>query len=207
LITSNKYIPKSLQEIDKWQLSRRVFIKNIAFLGLISQIPFATSCLNSSNNEDEKYLTLSDEEIEIALKVQQILLPNDGIGPDAKKINADTYLAWVLSDKNMDIEDKNFIINGITWVNEASNKEFSMDFLKLDSHKSKLLIAKISNLDWGETWLSVMLTFVIEALLSDPIYGGNPDKIGWLWLQHTAGSPNPTKDLAYGNFLKTVGAE
>ena len=40
---------------------------------------------------------------------------------------------------------------------------------------------------WGRAWLSLLLYYIFEALLSDPVYGGNPDGIGWQWLEHQPG--------------------
>jgi gluconate 2-dehydrogenase gamma chain len=45
----------------------------------------------------------------------------------------------------------------------------------------------------GDRWLNVIMSYVLEALLSDPVYGGNPQGIGWQWLQHQPGFPRPTQ--------------
>ena len=37
----------------------------------------------------------------------------------------------------------------------------------------------------------------MEALLTDPAYGGNPDGIGWRWLGHTPGYPRPSAATIY----------
>ena len=33
--------------------------------------------------------------------------------------------------------------------------------------------------------------YLLEALLADPVYGGNTDEVGWKWLGYTAGFPRP----------------
>ena len=49
----------------------------------------------------------------------------------------------------------------------------------------------------GREWLQEMIRYVFEALLSDPVYGGNPQAVGWKWLQHTPGFPRPPKEKRY----------
>ena len=66
------------------------------------------------------------------------------------------------------------------------------------------LIRTISKEPAIKFWLSKHLTLIFEALLCDPIYGGNPDEIGWSWLRHNPGEPRPTKELAYPNILDYI---
>jgi len=42
-----------------------------------------------------------------------------------------------------------------------------------------------------------VLGYIFEALLVDPVYGGNPNGIGWKWLEHQPGLPRPTADKRY----------
>jgi gluconate 2-dehydrogenase gamma chain len=49
-----------------------------------------------------------------------------------------------------------------------------------------------------------MLTFIFEAMISDPIYGFNKDEIGQKWLQHNAGFPRPTKKTRYDEIFNRV---
>ena len=46
-------------------------------------------------------------------------------------------------------------------------------------------------------WLSLLLTYLLEALLADPVYGGNPGGIGWQWLAHQPGFPTPPADKTW----------
>ena len=39
--------------------------------------------------------------------------------------------------------------------------------------------------------------YIFEALLSDPVYGGNPEGIGWRWLGHRPGFPRPNQRNRY----------
>ena len=104
----------------------------------------------------------------------------------------------------MDPEEIEYIIDGIGWVDETAEENFSKRYTQLSQREKEELIADISNESWGSSWLSVILTFIFEALLSDPQYGGNPDKIGWDWLKYYPGYPRPTEPLLYPEILTTV---
>ena len=43
----------------------------------------------------------------------------------------------------------------------------------------------------------IILTYLLQALLTDPVYGGNPNGVGWKWLHHQPGFPRPPKDETY----------
>ena len=44
--------------------------------------------------------------------------------------------------------------------------------------------------------LRVLLGFVLEAFLGDPVHGGNPEGIGWTWAEHRPGYPRPREGWA-----------
>ncbi len=196
----SKIIPDSIKTTDNWNLSRKKFIGSIFMAGTMVGIPI-TSVIGSSNNETN---ILSQNQFSIVESVQKILYPSDGNGPGAYDVMADKYLLWVLSDERMDPEERDYILNGIGWVNETSEEKFSTGYLDLTQEEKEMLIADISKETWGSSWLGVILNFIFEALLSDPQYGGNPDKIGWNWLVHNPGYPRPTPTLLYPEIFITV---
>ena len=49
----------------------------------------------------------------------------------------------------------------------------------------------------GRSWITELLHYLFEALLTDPVYGGNPGGIGWKWLDHTPGFRRPSKDKRF----------
>ena len=197
----SKYIPDKFKNIESWQLSRKKFIGGIFMGGLLASLP-TVSMLGKSINTTK---ILSQNQFSIVASVQKILFPSDGNGPGAYDVMADKYLLWVLSDVRMDPEEKEYIIDGIGWVDETAEENFSKSYTQLSQSEKEELIADISNESWGSSWLSVMLTFIFEALLSDPQYGGNTEEIGWKWLHHNPGYPRPTEALLYPEILKTVG--
>ena len=202
---TNKKVPVSIQNIEKWQMSRRHFVKGLLIAGTITQIPFLSACLNKDKEEERLALgVLNNKQKDILKEIQAILFPNDGNGPSASDVRALDYLQWVISDSRMDPSEVEYLINGIAWVEESSKENLSQSFLKLSQSNKEKLVAKVSRESWGESWLSVVLTLIFEALLSDPQYGGNTDSIGWKWLNHYPGNPRPTKDLLYDKVFETI---
>ncbi len=194
-------IPLTIKNHYGWQRSRRTFVKTILLAGISTQIPLLQSCYNSSG-ETEKILP--EKSFNIVRDVQDILFPSDHLGPGALKLNADKYLLWVLADKRLDIDEQQYIIDGISWVEETAQETYMEKFTSLKRHKKELLIADISKENWGESWLSVMLTFIFEAMFADPLYGSNPDGIGWKWIEHNPGNPRPKEELIYDNILMNL---
>lgn len=134
--------------------------------------------------------------------VQQILFPDDGNGPGAAELNATAYLKFVLDAPDTDSKDRDFIKKGIDWLNQFSVKQTGRTFSKNEKDQQNKLINQISRSTSGERWLSFLLLYIFEALLSDPVYGANPNGIGWAWLEHQAGFPSPPRDKIYPELLK-----
>lgn len=195
-----KYIPDKIKDSENWQLSRKKFISSIFVAGILSNLP-SIALAGKVISETDK---LSSNQLSIIVSVQDILFPSDNNGPGAYDVMADKYLLWVLSDERMDPEEVEYIVNGADWVDETAEENFSKNYINLSQPEKETLIAEISHENWGRSWLGVILTFIFEALLSDPQYGGNPDEIGWEWLKHNPGYPRPIKPLLYPEILITV---
>lgn len=196
------------EELQGNKINRRSFTKSLLAAGLITQIPLFTSfkAFPSSIPYKTKTDLLSSEQMEIVREVQQFLFPNDGNGPGAVQLKADEYLIWVLSDPRKDPADTKYIIDGIGWVAETADEEYEKPFKQLNATEKEDLLAFIAKEAWGSSWLSIILTYIFEALIADPQYGGNTNESGWKWLNHYPGNPRPTETLLYGNILKTVNA-
>lgn len=201
--------PGPLKHLKPLMLSRKLFLRLLTAFGVVAQFPLL-ALKNSDAQGLIKPLTkpedlLSSRQINILGSVQEILFPSDGNGPGAGEMNAHLYLQWVLSDPLLEAEDKQYILNGIEWVNETALENHALDYLELSPDQQKELVREIMAEDWGESWLSTILTYILEALLADPLYGGNPDESGWKWLAHHPGYPRPTKQTLYANIYNTIG--
>lgn len=185
---------------ENWLLSRKAFVQLIALSSVAIQIPWLHSC--SSDVKSEVNISpLSQLQYTTVLEVQKILFPDDGNGPGASQINAAAYLTWVLRDPLLDSVEGEFIITRIDKFNEVCKKKYNKEFQELRDDDKIQFVTHITEIKWGKKWLSKLLTFIFEALLLNPAYGGNVDEVGWNWLEHDPGQPRPTNNLLYPTIL------
>ncbi len=176
-------------------ISRRDFIllSSLSIGALFVPIP---GCKNVDKSHKAGYL--SEEEIKILNAVLDVLFPDDGFGPSHKDFNATQYIINVLNDPFYDGELKVFIVEGIEHMNSFANSLFDRDLSDLPyDQKQKVIEKALEKGDKYERWLSIIITLVLEALLSDPLYGGNTNEIGWKWLNHYIGVPRPDEETSY----------
>jgi len=133
--------------------------------------------------------------------VQQHLFPVEGNSPGAHEINALAYLQFVVSDTTLDTDSREFITQGATWLQGMAGQMHKKSFIDLNQKQREKVLKRIAGSKAGENWLSTLLLYITEALLSDPVYGGNTDQIGWKWLQHVPGYPRPPVDKTFPNLL------
>ena len=183
-------------------LSRRDFLKQSAtatlLAGLLIYKPsFAKELSTSVSTKD-----FTSHQKATLESVQLQLFPDDGDGPSASNIHAYRYLQWALTDpENMADGDKGFIIEGIQWLDNLSKQQHSSNFITLNPKQKHQLLEVFSHTSKHENWMSLLVYYLLEALLLDPVYGGNPNGIGWKWLEHQPGFPRPDNKHTYRHFL------
>ncbi len=188
------------KELEFQQVSRRLFLRNTIAASVFVNFPFIQSCIS----DDVSTSILSEKHQRIVIAIQNILFPKDKHGPGAADFGAHKYLLWILQDERIDPNEKEYIRKGIYWVEETAQEERNEAFLKLTKKEQVKLIGFISKQNWGESWLSTMMNMIIEAMISDPIYGFNTNGIGWRWLSHIPGLPRPSNDTLYDQIFLTV---
>ncbi len=174
---------------------RRQFIQLVAMLSA-SGVLTPTATAMTSSPEPENTGKLEDPWLTLAA-VQQHLFPADDDSPGAADIHALTFLRNMLDTPDTDSEEKAFILKGVGWLNDLSQKQFQQRFFELNPEQKEPLLRKVERSDAGGRWLSLMMTYLLEALLSDPAYGGNFEGAGWKWLEHQPGFPRPQADQVY----------
>lgn len=115
--------------------------------------------------------------------------------PKAKELNIDTvsYISTILRHSRINEENKIFLKNGVKWLNETAVETYKESYTKLSPSKRQEVLNAIAKTEWGDSWIYNMMTYIFEATLGDPIYGGNNNEAGWKWLAFTGGEPRPTK--------------
>jgi gluconate 2-dehydrogenase gamma chain len=178
-----------------------------AFLGLLavitSSFPVATLSAVIPKAENSYLLPLTDPWLTLQA-VQEHLFPSEDGSPGAKEIGALPFLRLVLESPGIEDEEKSFIRKGATWLNEIAQKLKSKSFSDLEENDRELVLRKIEQSQAGERWLSLIMSYLIEALLSDPVYGGNINQVGWAWLHHQPGFPRPSQDKMYFKLGKPI---
>lgn len=161
-------------------LTRRTFLKN-SFLGSVI------------------FLTCSGELFGAVTPAQTLallhkdLFPSSSFIPNVKFINANFYLDKIFQHSRISSEDKEFIRDGVKWLNEEAVSKYKKKYVNLSSKQRQKVLQDVANTDWGESWLKNIMMYMMEAMLGDPIYGGNIGERGWKWLNHKTGKPRPKK--------------
>ena len=125
---------------------------------------------------------------ETIANVQDILLPKTKHMPSAQDINAFFYLISNSSSEYFDANDLELVIKGAF----VFHQKFP-DFLEKDTESKNKILEIATEDDYLEKWLSRLIYYTIEAMFSDPIYGGNTHELGWTSTLHTTGNPRPIK--------------
>ncbi len=101
--------------------------------------------------------------------------------------------------QSFDHEVRDFILQGVGWIEYEATTLYGQSFAMLGTEEREgVCRVLVDEYRRGEAWLSTLVTYTLEALLSDPLYGGNTDGIGWTWLDHVPGEPRPAKRFVHG---------
>ncbi len=125
------------------------------------------------------------------------LLPESATGPSAQEIQALNYLYNLIYQQPTEQSEIDFIFKGVGWLNDYSQSQHQQNFIALTLDEKETLLRGISQSRAGENWLNTLLEYIFEAMLTPPAYGGNPNGIGWQWLEHQGGFPLPTAGTRY----------
>jgi gluconate 2-dehydrogenase gamma chain len=196
----------------KQKKSRRALLKgalkSAAGAGITSCIPANVLASDISSIDDKKRQTAlqTDRWQTLAALFAHMLpaskstsLSTNKAEPDisAEKINAVNYLYNVIHLQPIAQDEIDFIYNGVGWLNGYSQTEHSAAFIALNYKQKELLLRNISKSTAGKNWLSTLLDYLLEAILSPPIYGGNTNKAGWQYVEHQGGFPLPERGTRY----------
>ncbi len=182
-------------------IDRRAFlVRGSVALAAAAVLAGAPQVLRTDSARDSSSTTaFSRRQQKTLAAVQEHLFPRGEDSPGADDINALSYLNAALAVPGFNPNTRNSIVNGIRRLHDASHEQFGIDFIDLtEARKETLLRYLADRTRWGERWLSLILYYIFEALLSDPVYGGNPNGIGWKWLEHRPGFPRPPADKIFG---------
>ena len=134
---------------------------------------------------------LSTKQWDMLFAVQNHLFPSEPGIPGAQDINALAYFRSIITDPEYDQNDRVFAKTGLIELEALSNKMMKLSFIELSTEQKEQVLRIFEKQVNGYPWITTQLNYILEALLTDPLYGGNPNEIGWKWLEHTPGFPRP----------------
>jgi gluconate 2-dehydrogenase gamma chain len=181
-------------------VSRRTFLNRVTVLGgLMAAYPAAAlaALRNGASAAVDVDGWSSAEPWKTLNAVQRHLFPGSDDTPGAGDIGALRYLHTAIENPAADGEDRTFIFNGVGWLNDLTRETYQRPFVELDEQQRERVLRQIEESRAGRNWLSLLLTYLLEALLADPVYGGNPQGVGWRWLAHQPGYPTPPRDKVW----------
>jgi len=193
MLMNNTFFDKGYKT-PRWlknKISRRSALKSAAGAVAIASMPImlnakaldkATQQLNEQLTQDP-WLTLN--------AVLAHLLPPSKIGPSAQEIQATQYLYNVVYQQPTEQDEIDFIFKGVGWLNGYTQSQLKQNFVLLSTENKEKTLRAISRSNAGDNWINNLINYLYEAMLTPPIYGGNPNGIGWQWLEHKAGFPLP----------------
>jgi len=178
------------------KLSRRAALKSAAGAVALTSMPIMLNAktltatpLLADYLDKKPWITLN--------AVLNHLLPASPTGPSAAELNATQYLFNVVHEQPTEQAEIEFIYKGVDWLNGYTQSQVKQNFeLLSDQNKEKMLRA-VSRSVAGDNWINNLINYLYEAMLSPPIYGGNPNGIGWAWLEHRGGYPLPKMGNRY----------
>jgi len=193
MLTNDSFFNKQYKT-PRWlshKLSRRSALKSAAGAMAIAGMPIMLTAKAHANTHNTLSEQLKTDPWLTLDSVINHLLPASPSGPSAAELQVTLYLFSVVNLQPTKQAEIDFIYKGVGWLNGYTQSQLKQNFIVLsDSNKEKMLRA-ISQSSAGDNWINNLINYLYEAMLAPPIYGGNPNGIGWKWLEHQAGFPLP----------------
>ena len=130
---------------------------------------------------DGRPRVLTDAEWTTMAAVQETLWPAGPGVPGAKDVHATTVLDAALSDPEVPPIEREWVRGGIPALHELARARGATAFESLDPAGRDAVLVAFRERDEGSGWLRIVLGYTLEAVLGDPVRGGNPGEIGWKW--------------------------
>jgi gluconate 2-dehydrogenase gamma chain len=119
------------------------------------------------------------------------ILPSEPDAPGSRDVNGIGYLDAVLADPRIPAETVTVVKDGATRLDADARRLGAASFAHLSPERRDEVIRGFERDEPGLQWLRLTIPFALEALLGDPVHGGNVGEAGWRWIGHTPGVPRP----------------
>ncbi|WP_457592579.1 gluconate 2-dehydrogenase subunit 3 family protein [Hydrogenimonas sp.] len=130
-----------------------------------------------------------EEAMQTIFAVQRHFFPKGLLLPDADSFGAAIYTRRAMAHSSFDPDIRHALLEGARRLQQRCDTPF----VSLSPQKKEQLLRGFEKDSFGAYWLSTLMNLTLEALLADPIYGGNRDEAGWKAFSLTPGKPRPKK--------------
>ncbi|MCK5918446.1 MAG: gluconate 2-dehydrogenase subunit 3 family protein [Cocleimonas sp.] len=178
-------------------MKRREFLLLTAGFALSNTLPLQAKKLPNVVIEPNKIIGLSSDQWQLMDAVLNHLFPSEANAPGAKDVYATAWLHNALAMPKTEQSHRDFMRDGLMLLEKLANKTHQKSFIQLSEAQRESTLRTLEQDREGRAWLRETLRYILEALLTDPIYGGNSESIGWKWLKHQPGFPLPVVGKRY----------
>lgn len=135
---------------------------------------------------------LTDAEWTTMEAAQETLWPAGPGVPGAKDVNATRVLDAALADPDVPPIEREWVRGWIPALNDLARARGARTFGSLDPAGREAVLVAFRERPEGAGWIRVVLGYTLEAVLGDPVHGGNPGEIGWRWAGYEPFDLRPT---------------
>lgn len=176
-------------------MKRRHFL--LATIGFSASATLNARSLPAVRFTPNDRLGIDDHHWHVFDEAMDHLMPSEEQSPGAKDVHATAWFHNALVMPDVTTEHLALMRNGVQLLEKTSLKLFKQSFVTLGHAEREQALRTLEEDHRGKAWIRETLRYILEAMLSDPVYGGNPDGIGWKWLAHRPGFPRPPKNKRY----------
>ncbi len=136
---------------------------------------------------------LTDPERTTMAAVQETLWPAGEGVPGARDLHATDVLDAALASPDTPPIELVWVRNGIESVHGLARVRGVATFEALSPADREAVLVAFREKDEGQGWLRIVLGYTLEAVLGDPVHGGNPGEIGWKWAGYEPADLRPPR--------------
>ncbi|MFO0934549.1 MAG: gluconate 2-dehydrogenase subunit 3 family protein [Planctomycetota bacterium] len=134
---------------------------------------------------------LTTEEWATLAAVQETLWPAGDGCPGARDLNATGVLDAVLADPDTPPIQLTWVRGALPTLKELAAARGAATFEALDAAGREAVLVAFRDRPEGSGWIRLVLGYTLEAVLGDPVHGGNVGEAGWTWAGYEPGDPRP----------------
>jgi hypothetical protein len=128
--------------------------------------------------------------------VQETLWPAGDGCPGARDLNATAVLDAALADPDTPPIQLTWVRGGLPTLRDLAAARGAASFEALDAAGREAVLGAFRDRPEGSGWIRLVLGYTLEAVLGDPVHGGNVAEAGWTWAGYEPGDPRPASKEA-----------